>query len=37
LLRYDHLIRINDLVLINRQGNKVVDSNFIFGTYQTRK
>lgn len=37
LLRYDHLIRINDLVLINRQGNKVVDSNFIFGTYQTKR
>ena len=37
LLRYDHLIRISDLVLVNSKGNKLVDSNFIFGTYQTNR
>lgn len=37
LLRYDHLITISDLVILNSDGNKVVDSNFIFGTYQTRR
>lgn len=37
LLRYDHLITITDLVILNSEGNKLVDSNFIFGTYQTKK
>ena len=37
LLRYDHLIRISDLVLVNSQGKKVVDSNFICGTYRTNR
>ena len=37
LLRYDHLIRISNLVIVNSQGNKVVDSNFIFGTYRTNR
>ncbi|MDO5608164.1 MAG: hypothetical protein Q4G08_06895 [Capnocytophaga sp.] len=36
LLRYDHLITIADLVMVNSKGEKLVDSNFIFGTYQTR-
>lgn len=35
LLRYDHLITIKDLVLVNSKGEKIIDSNFIFGTYQT--
>lgn len=35
-LRYDHLITISDLVIVNSQGQKIVDSNFIFGTYQTK-
>lgn len=37
LLRYDHLITITDLVILNSEGNKLVDSNFIFGTYRTTK
>ncbi len=37
LLRYDHLITISDLVILNSDGNKLVDSNFIFGTYQTNR
>lgn len=37
LLRYDHLITITDLVILNSEGNKLVDSNFVFGTYQTKK
>nr|WP_314289493.1 hypothetical protein [uncultured Capnocytophaga sp.] len=37
LLRYDHQISISNLVLVNTEGNKVVDSNFIFGTYRTVK
>ncbi len=36
LLRYDHLITISDLVILNSDGNKIVDSNFVFGTYQTK-
>lgn len=35
--RYDHQITISDLVILNAEGNKVVDSEFIFGVYQTRK
>ena len=37
LLRYDHQISITDLVLVNQEGNKIVDSNFVFGTYKTNK
>ncbi|MFJ1473700.1 hypothetical protein ACILE9_05490 [Capnocytophaga cynodegmi] len=37
VLRYDHLITITDLVILNSEGNKLVDSNFVFGTYQTKK
>lgn len=37
VLRYDHQITITDLVILNSEGNKLVDSNFIFGTYQTKK
>ena len=37
LLRYDHQISITDLVLVNQDGNKIVDSNFVFGTYKTNK
>lgn len=35
LLRYDHLISIKDLVILNSDGAKIVDSDFVFGTYQT--
>lgn len=37
ILRYDHQITIANLVLVNTNGDKVVDSNFVFGTYQTTK
>ncbi|MDO5105380.1 hypothetical protein [Capnocytophaga sp.] len=37
LLRYDHLITITDLVILNADGNKIVDSDFIFGTYKTKR
>ena len=37
LLRFDHIIRIKDLVILNSDGNKIVDSDFSFGTYQTTK
>ena len=35
LLRYDHQITISNLVIVNADGNKVIDSNYILGTYQT--
>ena len=37
LLRYDHQITISNLVLLKEDGNKLVESNLIFGTYQTNK
>lgn len=37
LLRYDHQITIDNLVLLNQDQNKIVNSNYIFGTYQTNK
>lgn len=35
LLRYDHIISIKNLVLMNSEGVKIIDSDFNFGTYQT--
>ena len=37
LLRYDHQITISNLVLLKEDGNKLVESNLVFGTYQTNK
>lgn len=36
VIRYDHLITISGLVIKNNDGSKLIDSEFIFGTYQTR-
>ncbi|AEK23263.1 hypothetical protein [Capnocytophaga canimorsus] len=35
IIRYDHLITISELVIKNNDGSKLIDSEFIFGTYQT--
>lgn len=35
VLRYNHQITIKDLVIKNEKGEQLIDSNFIFGTYQT--
>lgn len=37
ILRYDHIITIKDLVILNSEGNKLIDSNFNFGIYKTKK
>ena len=36
-VKYNHLIRIRDLVLTNENGERLVDQNFNFGTYQTSR
>ena len=36
-VKYNHLIRIRDLVLSNENGERLVDQNFNFGTYQTSR
>lgn len=34
--RYDHLITIEDLIMVNDKGEKLINSSFIFGTYSTK-
>lgn len=36
-VKYNHLIRIRDLLLTNADGERLVDQNFNFGTYQTTR
>ena len=36
-VKYNHLIRIRDLVLTNENAERLVDQNFNFGTYQTSR
>ncbi|MDO4880768.1 MAG: hypothetical protein Q3983_05765 [Capnocytophaga sp.] len=33
--RYTHIIRIKDLLITNADGERLIESNFNFGTYQT--
>lgn len=35
-LRYDHLITIKDLQILNEQGERLIETEFIFGTYKTQ-
>ena len=33
--KYTHIIRIKDLLITNSDGERLIESNFNFGTYQT--
>ena len=35
--RYNHLVRIKDLLLTNDNGERLIDQNFNFGSYQTTR